>query len=152
MSEYKSHIDAVKRTIRNLKKSEIRIRFSQNSTDFSKNSSLIWDVFFDLKEPYIKGAKYTLDKLCRMNKVDFKRVVEEFYWNVYYRLFKDSYYGKKQAYEINALSKLGLPPLANMDDIKKRFRELAKKYHPDMGGSREEFIELYKIYDELKSQ
>lgn len=37
---------------------------------------------------------------------------------------------------------LGLTVDATVDDIQKRFRELALKAHPDRGGSQEKFIEL----------
>lgn len=35
------------------------------------------------------------------------------------------------------------------DDIKKIYRELAKKLHPDMGGSKDEMTELTRQYDEM---
>lgn len=34
-------------------------------------------------------------------------------------------------------------------DIKKHFRELSKKYHPDKGGTDEQFRELYNEYEYL---
>jgi DnaJ-class molecular chaperone len=36
-----------------------------------------------------------------------------------------------------------------MAEIKKRFRELAKQYHPDLGGESERFIDLMDVYEEL---
>ena len=37
----------------------------------------------------------------------------------------------------------------NQDDVKRLYRELAKKLHPDHGGSHKEMIELTKQYDEM---
>lgn len=36
---------------------------------------------------------------------------------------------------------------SDMDTVKSRFRELAKKTHPDTGGSHEEFIMLSQAYE-----
>ena len=36
-----------------------------------------------------------------------------------------------------------------ISDIKKHFRELSKKYHPDKGGTDEQFRELYNEYEYL---
>ncbi|HEY8420442.1 MAG TPA: J domain-containing protein [Thermoclostridium sp.] len=47
------------------------------------------------------------------------------------------------------LKQFGLPYDADMDAIKKRFRELAKKYHPDTGGDSTKFIELMEAYKKL---
>ncbi len=149
MTTDKEYSDSIKRTIRSLKKSEIRIRLS-SAADILK-AELIWDNFFDLKNPESKTAKYTLADLEAMDKEEYKKVIGEFYWNVYYRLFKDNYY-YDTPYEIQSLSQLGLSPLADLEEIKSRFRQLAKKYHPDAGGSKEEFIELYKIYSDLKNK
>lgn len=148
----KSHIDSVKRTLRNLKKSEIRIRFPQGYDGTVKDAHLVWNSFFELKEPYKGTGKYTLVQLVHMSREDYKSVIEEFYWNMYYRLFKENYYNMGGMYETEALSKLGLPPYADFEDIKSRFRQLAKKYHPDKGGDKQEFIELYNIYNELKGK
>jgi len=131
---------------------KLKLSFTTGISCINSADDLVWSNFFDLKEPYGKGAKYTLKQLSEMSKQEYKSAVEEFYWHVYYRLFKDNYNNMTDTYSIEALSKLGLPPLADMGDIKSRFRELAKKHHPDLGGSKEEFIELYKTYDELTNQ
>jgi curved DNA-binding protein CbpA len=44
---------------------------------------------------------------------------------------------------------LGLRSDADENDIKKKFRELAKKYHPDAGGDAAMFIELMDDYKKL---
>lgn len=43
-----------------------------------------------------------------------------------------------------------LPYDADAMAVKKRFRELIKKYHPDEGGGVEKFLELMNEYKEFK--
>ena len=48
-----------------------------------------------------------------------------------------------------ALAVLGLPPTATPQQIKRRYRELAKKYHPDKGGDSREMQRLVAAYQVL---
>ena len=41
---------------------------------------------------------------------------------------------------------LGVPRTATTDEIKKAFRKLARKYHPDAGGSEAKFKEINEAY------
>ncbi|GIW66859.1 MAG: chaperone protein DnaJ [Candidatus Parcubacteria bacterium] len=48
---------------------------------------------------------------------------------------------------------LGVPENASEEEIKKKFRELAKKYHPDFGGDPEKFkkiLEAYRVLSDKK--
>jgi len=48
---------------------------------------------------------------------------------------------------------LGVPENASEDEIKKKFRDLAKKYHPDKGGDAEKFkkiLEAYRVLSDKK--
>ena len=50
------------------------------------------------------------------------------------------------------LEKLNLPPDATEDQIKKSYRTLAKKYHPDVSkeeNAREKFVEIAEAYEVL---
>ena len=49
-----------------------------------------------------------------------------------------------------ALDVLGLPPLVTWSDIKKRYRELSRRYHPDLQGSSEEMAKINWAYEVLK--
>ena len=44
---------------------------------------------------------------------------------------------------------LGVPRTATADEIKKAFRKLARKHHPDAGGDEAKFKELNEAYDVL---
>ena len=45
---------------------------------------------------------------------------------------------------------LGLTPAASIDDIETAYREMSKKFHPDTGGSNEEFQDLATARDECR--
>jgi hypothetical protein len=51
---------------------------------------------------------------------------------------------------------LRLPPWSTMEDIKKKYNELVKKYHPDKNkensGNKAKFIYIQKAYERLKKQ
>jgi hypothetical protein len=48
---------------------------------------------------------------------------------------------------------LGLSPAATKGEIKRRFRELAKKHHPDVeGGDAKQFVRVKKAYDDAMKQ
>jgi DnaJ-domain-containing protein 1 len=48
-----------------------------------------------------------------------------------------------------ALAVLGLPSDATRQQIKRRYRELAKKYHPDRGGDQNEMRRIIAAYQVL---
>ncbi|MDD2400563.1 MAG: DnaJ domain-containing protein [Sulfurovum sp.] len=53
----------------------------------------------------------------------------------------------KPAKELNrALEILELPKFITKDDIKKQYRFLAKKYHPDLGGDVQKMEEINHAY------
>lgn len=54
--------------------------------------------------------------------------------------------------ELNArLAAFGLPPTATVEDVDKRYRDLAKKNHPDvLGGSAERMAEINAARDRIK--
>lgn len=149
--------DDIKRKIRKLKKLEIKIRFGNigfqdNLKDIlnkPQNPDLVWNEFFDLHEVKSTKVKYPIEKLVSMNKEEYKNVISEFFFNVYYRFYKENGIIDIFLYSPDMLSQMGLPFNADSNDIKKRFRELAKKSHPDTGGDEKKFIELMENYDKL---
>jgi DnaJ-domain-containing protein 1 len=51
-----------------------------------------------------------------------------------------------------ALSILGLPPNATPQQIKRRYRVLAKKYHPDRGGDQQQMQRIIAAYEFLTKE
>lgn len=45
---------------------------------------------------------------------------------------------------------LGLPEHASFEDVRRKYLELAKKYHPDNGGNAEDFSKISKAYDTIE--
>ena len=150
--------DEIKRKIRKLKKAEIKIRFEQPCfavnramQDRLRQSGLIWDQFFDLggSGKRKKPARYTLAELATMGKEDFREVISAFFWQVYYQFYRDNGIMNTHLYDPEVLSQLGLPYNADEQTVKKRFRELAKRFHPDAGGDSDRFNQLMETYRRL---
>lgn len=51
-----------------------------------------------------------------------------------------------------ALNVLGLPPNATRQQIKRRYRVLAKKYHPDRGGDPRQMQRIIAAYEVLMKE
>ena len=51
-----------------------------------------------------------------------------------------------------ALTALGLPPTATLEEVDRAYRELVKQAHPDRGGNVEKFKRLQAIYEQAKKQ
>lgn len=147
--------EEIKRKIRKLKKLEVKIRFNgfgfshEGISEKIKHIRLVWDDFFDLNDCGGKKAKYSLRALSNMDKDGLKEVISEFFFNVYYIYYKENGIVNADLYDPNLLAQFGLPYDADRQTIKKRFRELAKKYHPDTGGESTKFIELMDNYKKL---
>lgn len=147
--------EEIKKKIRKLKKTEIKIRFgnaafSENGlSGTAKNAKLIWDEFFNLSENYTGHARYSLGELISMGKDELKEVISEFFFKVYYTYYRENGFVNISMYDPEILRQFGLPYDADINAVKKRFRELAKKYHPDAGGDSAKFIELMENYKKL---
>ncbi|HWS83550.1 MAG TPA: J domain-containing protein [Ktedonobacteraceae bacterium] len=51
-----------------------------------------------------------------------------------------------------ALAVLGLPPTATPQQIKRRYRTLAKRYHPDRGGDQRQMQKIIAAYEILMKE
>lgn len=147
-------IDEMKRKLRSLKKLEIKIRtgssFHSGNLDgkYSK-MALVWDEFFDMHGAGNSKGKYSLEDITSKSREDFKNIVDEFFFRVYYKYYMENGIVNFHLYDPEILKWMGLPLDAGFDEIKKRFRELAKKYHPDTGGDSSRFMKLMDNYKKL---
>ena len=142
-------IDILKSKLRQLKKVEKRIRFSDAYFEEKHINKLVWDSFFCTKDINEKNVRYCISRLMEMEKAEIKTVIDEYFFYIYYQLYKETGLSFKNVRDPDMLKLLGLDPYSSISDIKKRFRELAKIYHPDLGGEREKMIELLDVYNQL---
>ncbi len=140
-------VEQLKRKLRELKKSEKRIRFNYGST--SSSMKYIWDDYFSTKSSNELTVKYPLWKLIELKEQELEEVLEEYFYKVYFQHCRENGLNFHDIYDVEVLSVFGLDPGAGMEDIKRRFRELAKKYHPDHGGDNDKMIELIDAYNKL---
>jgi hypothetical protein len=136
----------IKRRLRDLKRLEMKLRFENAK---AKRPYLIWDLFFDMRETGSGKAKYTLLNLAGMSHDQYKSVINEYWAFVYNKLVNEYDLQTGRNYDTGILLKWGLPYNADAAEVKKRFRELAKLYHPDTGGDADRFIALMEDYKKL---
>jgi hypothetical protein len=142
--------DQLKRKLRALKRLEASIRFKDRPAPGGRK--LLWDVFFSTRAENDATVKYPLSRLLKMGREEMKSVFEEYFYRIYLQNYKENGLAMADVHDPQLLSLLGLPPYAGGQDIKKRFRELAKRYHPDRGGDSAKFIALVEIYEQLKGE
>jgi hypothetical protein len=143
-------LDSLKRKLRQLKRQELALRFRYRT--MPDNPVLVWDSFFSTKAPANAAVRYSLHRLSQMSRDEQKQVFEEYFYWVYFRYYEENGLTTDSLHDPQLLALLGLPPLAGLADIKKRFRELAKRHHPDHGGDSQKFIELMQVYEKLTGQ
>jgi hypothetical protein len=136
----------MKYKLRQLRKVEQAIRFKSQPGDPAHK--LVWDVFFSTK-PGATHVKYPLRKLVDMSEAEYKSVIEEFFFRIYFQSYQENGLTIGDVYEPQLLEALGLPPFAGLHDVKRRFRELARQYHPDHGGDAEKFIDLMETFNQI---
>lgn len=139
--------DELKRKLRQLKKLETNIRFKDIKS--IKPEQYVWNEYFSTKDENDSSVKYNMKSLCHMEHEKLKEVFDEYFYHVYYEYYKDNGISDEGMYDITLLSSLGLPLNSSKETIKSKFRELAKKYHPDLGGDSNKFIELMDTYKKL---
>lgn len=151
--------------------------FNKNSAKIPPEANLVWNEFFDIcntscaegaegsgnkkyrntdskkclsnnKARHSK-ARYSLSDIASKSKEEFREIINEFFFNVYYKYYIENGIISSNLYDPEILKWMGLPPDAGTEDIKKKFRELAKKYHPDTGGDSNMFIKLMENYKKL---
>ena len=142
--------DDLKRKLRQLRKLESRIRFKNIPSNSS--NKYIWDEYFSTKDEENRFVKYNMNLLLEMNHDQLKEVFDEYSCHVYYQFNKENGFSSFDSHDTSLLRTLELPPYASADDIKVKFRELAKKYHPDTGGDNDTFIELVNTYKKLMDE
>jgi hypothetical protein len=137
--------DEIKRKLRKLKQFELKTRFGGEKPD---GKTLVFDIFFDLRGN-VGTAEYTLEALAAMSREAYREAISEYFARIYFELYRDKGFDASGNYDVDLLLKLGLRFDADEIVIKKRFRELAKQYHPDTGGDAEKFIALMEDYRKL---
>lgn len=137
----------LKRKLRQLKKLEDQIRFK--NMQLPKSKHYIWGEYFSTKDEHDHTVKYNLKSLEELDHVRLKEVFDEYFIHVYFQYYKENGIIAEGLYDTSLLSSLGLPPDSSLETIKSRFRELAKRYHPDLGGDSSKFIELVNTYRKL---
>jgi hypothetical protein len=152
--------DQLKRKLKELRQTEIAIRFKHRQVP-PANEELVWGEFFSAKAASAgngngapRQVRYPLDALEQMTREQQSEVFSDYICFVYFQYYKEMGipFESGRGYDPQLLALMGLGPQATGDDVKKRFRELARKYHPDAGGDNRQFIALMDVYNKLRER
>jgi DnaJ domain len=137
----------LKRTLRQLRQLELTLRFGQAPAP--DHPPLVWDVFFSTKAADSRPVKYPLSHLLQLEREEFKAILDEYFARIYAQTADGQSLTQADVYDPRLLARLGLPPDADGNEVKRQFRALAKQYHPDLGGESTQFVELVALYESL---
>lgn len=145
----------LKQKLRKLKRQELMLRYGfpfdycndPANTKSLEKLPLVWNDLFNLKESNRNTARYSLNQLERMDEEQLKLIFDEFWFQLYYRMYQEKGLTMIDVQQPELLNYLGLSFDADKEMVKKRFRELYKIYHPDEGGNQDKFIELMDMKD-----
>ncbi|WP_422397536.1 J domain-containing protein [Spiroplasma endosymbiont of Labia minor] len=126
-----------------------------------KKSANIKKIKYSSEEEYFSSR---LDNIETIMKADFNSIFEDLVMNLNIFFFKkrqdqnyDNYDNSnvnvKDNSDFHSYEVLGLNSFATNAEIKKRYRELAKKYHPDTSvipNSKEKMLEINVAYEKIK--
>lgn len=140
----------LKRKLRDLKRLEAQIRFSHREPG-AIDGRLVWDEFFTDRTGASAAvhARYPFEAVVGFSRDERKRAFEEFLLAVYARTFTERGLGVGAFYNPDLLRILGLSAGATREEIKARFRDLAKQHHPDHGGNNDEMVRLLDAVNRL---
>jgi hypothetical protein len=137
----------LKRTLRQLRQLELTLRFGQAPAP--DHPPLVWDVFFSTKEAEFRSVRYPLSHLLQLEREEFKAILDEYFARIYAQSADGQSLNQPDVYDPQLLARLGLPPDAGSNEIRRKFRALAMQHHPDRGGDSTQFIALVALYERL---
>ncbi|MCL4506538.1 MAG: J domain-containing protein [Chloroflexi bacterium] len=145
--------DQLKRKLKDLRQTEIAIRF-RNRPAPQNYAGLVWNEFFSLKPRAAGAVRYSLEALEELDHAQLKEIFSDYICFVYFQYCRENGIALEsgRGYDPHLLALMGLPPQAGGDEVRKRFRELARKYHPDAGGQSSQFIALMDVYHQLNER
>ncbi len=109
----------------------------------------VWDEFFSDDPGSSKKVRYPFGILNILDRESRKKIFQEYLYTVYLRKAGMNRLSAGSLQDPKALAVFGLPAGASLSDIKRVFREMAKRFHPDSGGDPEEMIRILDAYDTL---
>lgn len=152
MMNARSRRDEVKHKLRRLRRLEHQLRFGQvTGQPQDRRAALVFDQYFDLNDVPKGTARYPLDLLAVVDAGTLREIIEQYMADVYLRIYGIAP-DQGGAFDPKLLAKIGLNGDADIEDVKRRFRKLAKEYHPDTGGDAELFMDLKRTVDALLSK
>jgi len=92
-----------------------------------------------------------LKEFCS-NKYPVNSLRYEIFFGILFRIYFKNIHNKSQEIIQNCLKRFNLSKKYTLAELKNKYRELAKKTHPDLGGDREEFEKIQSCYNGLKSK
>lgn len=140
--------DARKQTlkkIRRLKKDE-KLMYESFGL-FSVTPDKVWSRFFDMHDD--RKGEFPMKLIDVADLETWRLIVDKFVDAVIEEIV--NYFGEQHR-EKSLFELLDLPLNASASEVKLRFRQHAKAFHPDLGGSHEKMQTLNNAYEKYKKE